>query len=52
MKKFYPVNIPNVTIKDIKYVSKVMKNSWISFDGPEVSLFEKNFQNLLIESIL
>ena len=47
MKKFYPVNIPNVTIKDIKYVSKVMKNSWISADGPEVSLFEKKFSKFV-----
>ena len=47
MKKFYPVNIPNVTIKDIKYVSKVMKNSWISADGPEVSLFEKKFSKFI-----
>jgi len=47
VKKFYPVNIPNVTIKDIKYVSKVMKNSWISADGPEVSSFEKKFSKFI-----
>ena len=47
MKKFYPVNIPNVTTKDIQYVSKVMKNSWISSDGPEVKLFEKKFSKFI-----
>ena len=47
MKKFYPVNIPNVTTNDIKYVSRVMKNSWISSDGPEVRLFEKKFSKFI-----
>jgi len=47
VKKFYPVNIPNVTTNDIKYVSRVMKNSWISSDGPEVRLFEKKFSKFI-----
>ena len=47
MKKFYPVNIPHVTNQDIKSVSKVMKNSWISSDGPEVIKFEKKFSKYI-----
>ena len=46
MTKYYPVNIPKVTQSDIKSVSKVMKNGWISSDGPEVKKFEKNFLSL------
>ena len=47
MKKFYPVNIPKINSADIKYVSKVMKDSWISSDGPEVKKFEKKFSKFI-----
>ena len=47
MTKYYPVNIPKVTQSDIKSVSKVMKNGWISSDGPEVKKFEKNFSKFI-----
>jgi perosamine synthetase len=43
MNKFYPVNIPKINSSDIKSVSKVMKNGWISSDGPEIKEFEKKF---------
>ena len=47
MKKFYPVNIPKVTSSDIKNVSRVMKESWISSDGPEVKKFESKFSKFI-----
>jgi len=47
VSKFYPVNIPKVTDQDIKSVTKVMKKSWISSDGPEVKKFETNFSNFI-----
>jgi len=47
VKNFYPVNIPKVTSSDIKYVSRVMKNSWISSDGPEVKKFESKFSKFI-----
>ena len=47
MKKFYPVNIPKVNKRDIDNVVKVMKNGWISSDGPEVKIFEKNFSKFI-----
>ena len=47
MNKHYPVNIPKVNKTDIKSVSKVMKNGWISSDGPEVKKFEKNFSHFV-----
>ena len=47
MTKFYPVNIPKVNPSDIKNVSIVMKNGWISSDGPEVKKFEKNFSKFI-----
>ena len=47
MKKFYPVNIPNVTSNDITNVVSVMKKSWISSDGPEVKKFEKKFSKFI-----
>tara|TARA_B100000780_G_scaffold7227_1_gene5452 strand:- start:592 stop:1713 length:1122 start_codon:yes stop_codon:yes gene_type:complete len=47
MKKFYPVNIPKVNKSDIDSVTKVMKNGWISSDGPEVKIFEANFSKFI-----
>ncbi len=47
MKNFYPVNIPKVTSSDIKNVSRVMKESWISSDGPEVKKFESKFSKFI-----
>jgi len=47
VKNFIPVNIPHVTSKDIKSVTDVMKNSWISSDGPEVKKFEFQFSKYI-----
>ena len=47
MKNFYPVNIPKVTSSDIKNVSRVMKESWISSDGPDVKKFESKFSKFI-----
>ena len=43
LKKFIPVNEPLVTNSDVLSVSKVLKSGWISSEGPNVKLFEKNF---------
>ena len=40
--KFIPVSIPYISKKDIKSVDDVLKKGWISSDGPEVEIFEKN----------
>ncbi len=42
-KKFIPVSIPYVSNQDISVVNKVLKKGWISSDGPEVKLLEKDF---------
>ena len=47
MKKFYPTSIPKVNSSDIKYVTKVMKDSWISSDGPEIKKFENTFSKFI-----
>jgi len=47
VKKFYPVNIPRVTKDDIKSVTKAMKDSWISSDGPDVINFENKFSKFI-----
>ena len=41
--KFIPVSIPHVSKEDIKSINKVLKNGWISSDGPEVKIFENKF---------
>ncbi len=39
--KFFPVNIPLVTKKNIKDVNTAIKSGWISSEGPNVVKFEK-----------
>ena len=46
-KTFFPVSMPNVTRKDIISVNKVLKAGWISSEGPEVKIFEKNFSKYI-----
>jgi perosamine synthetase len=41
--KYIPVSIPEISNQDIKIVNSVLKKGWISSDGPEVKLFEKEF---------
>ena len=45
--KYYPVSLPFVSRSDIKSVNKVLKNGWISSEGPEVIEFEKKFSVLV-----
>ena len=40
-----PVNKPFISNQDIKSVNTVLKNGWISSDGPEVESFERKFSN-------
>ncbi len=41
--KYIPVSIPDISNQDIKIVNSVLKKGWISSDGHEVKLFEKEF---------
>ena len=41
--KFIPVSKPYISSDNIKSINKAIKKGWISSDGPEVSIFEKNF---------
>ena len=43
MKKFIPVNKPSINKEDINSVLSVLKEKWISSDGPEVKTFENKF---------
>ncbi|MBD1174620.1 DegT/DnrJ/EryC1/StrS family aminotransferase [Pelagibacterales bacterium SAG-MED01] len=42
-KKFLPVSKPQVSTHDIRVITKTLKKGWISSDGPEVKIFEKEF---------
>ena len=42
-----PVNKPIITDKDAKYIFKTAKSGWISSAGPEIKIFEKNFQKYI-----
>ena len=46
-KQFIPVSKPEVSKNDIKSINKVLNKSWISSDGPEVKIFEKNFSKFI-----
>jgi perosamine synthetase len=46
MPEYIPVNTPLITAEDIDYVSKAMRETWISGEGPFVEEFEKTFANL------
>lgn len=43
---YIPVNIPLITAEDIDYVSKAMRETWVSGEGPYVEEFETTFANL------
>ena len=45
--KFFPVNEPLISDKDIRSVVKILKAGWVSSDGPEV----KKFENQLAKKI-
>lgn len=44
---FIPVSRPFVSKSDIRYINKTLKDGWISSDGPQVKIFEKNFSNII-----
>ena len=44
--EYIPVNIPLITAEDIDYVSKAMRETWVSGEGPYVEEFETTFANL------
>ena len=46
-KKIFPINIPNITNNDIRYVNKALKSGWISSDGPNVKIFEEKFSKYI-----
>jgi perosamine synthetase len=46
-KTIYPVSIPYISQGDINSVNKVLKNGWISSDGPEVRKFESEFSKFI-----
>ena len=43
----YPVFIPSLTDEDISYVTKSLKDGWISSNGPYVTEFESRFSEYL-----
>jgi|TARA_B110000438_G_scaffold40622_1_gene40550 perosamine synthetase len=43
LKNIIPVSSPVITKSDIKSINNVIKNGWISSEGPDVKKFEKNF---------
>ena len=46
-KTTYPVSFPYISQRDINSVNKVLKNGWISSDGPEVRKFESEFSKFI-----
>ena len=42
----FPVSKPYITKKNVSSVAKVIKNNWISSDGPEVKKFENQFSKV------
>ena len=47
MNKFIPVNEPNIKKSDVQAVSNVLRSGWISAEGNNVKLFEKEFSTFI-----
>ena len=47
IKQIYPVSFPSITKKDANNVSRVIRDGWISSDGPEIKKFEDNFSRFI-----
>ena len=47
IKQIYPVSFPSITKKDANNVSRVIRDGWISSDGPEIKKFEVNFSRFI-----
>ena len=45
--KFFPVNIPFISKKNVIDVSKSISSGWISSEGPNVKFFEKKLSNYI-----
>jgi perosamine synthetase len=44
--EYIPVNIPLITEEDVEYVSKAMRETWVSGEGKYVAEFENSFAQL------
>ncbi len=44
--EYIPVNIPLITEEDVEYVSKAMRETWVSGEGKYVAEFEYSFAQL------
>ena len=47
MKKFIPVNKPQILSNDISKITKILKDGWISAEGANVKLFENKFSKFI-----
>lgn len=47
MEKFIPVNVPDLTGNEKKYLLECIDSGWISSEGPFVSEFEKKFASAM-----
>ena len=47
IKQIYPVSFSIITEKEANNVSRVIRNGWISSDGPEIKKFEDNFSRFI-----
>ncbi len=47
MRKFIPVNEPEILKEDILSINKILKDGWISSEGNNVKLFEKKFSKFI-----
>ena len=47
IKQIYPVSLSIITKKEANNVSRVIRNGWISSDGPEIKKFEDNFSRFI-----
>lgn len=45
--KFFPVNIPFISKKNVTDVSKSISSGWISSEGPDVKFFEKKLSKYI-----
>lgn len=45
MRKFIPLSVPNFNGNEIEYVTKALKEEWVSTAGKEIDLFESNISS-------
>src|SRR3989338_1986184 len=44
---FYPVSKPDLSGKELYYVTQAIKSGWVSSSGPHISRFEKEFARFI-----